>query len=109
MSNFRNTTSGAIAANDTSVTLPYRYTANGIVTAQVTGTFSGTLQFELTVDGTNFVAVRATNLNTGTPATTTTAGGIFTLDAAGALVARVRSTAWSSGSATVTLVTLPNA
>lgn len=109
MSNFRNTISGSITANDASVTLPYRYTANGAVAAQVTGTFSGTLQFEVTVDGTNFVAARATNVTSGTAATTTTAGGVFTIDATGVLVARVRSTAWSSGTADVTLVSLPNA
>lgn len=106
MPNFRNSTSGSIAANDTSVTLAYREFFNGGVGVQVTGSFSGTLQFEMTLDGTNFVAVQATNVTTAAIAGTTTATGIFRFDVVGALVVRVRSTAWTSGTATLTVVGL---
>lgn len=106
MPNYRNSTNGTIAANDTSVTLAYREFFNGGVGVQVSGTFSGTLQFEMTIDGTNFVAIQATNVNTGALVTTTTTTGIFKFDAVGALVVRVRSTAWTSGTATVYLTAM---
>lgn len=107
MPNYRNSTSGSIGANDTSVTLAYREFTNGGVGVQVTGTFSATLQFEMTIDGTNFVAIQAASVTTGTIATTTTATGIFKFDVVGALAVRVRSTAYTSGTATVSLVCLP--
>ena len=106
MPNFRNSTNGTIAANDTSVTLAYREFFNGGVGIQVTGTFSGTITFEMSIDGTNFVAALATNVTSGAEATTTTATGVFKFDAVGALVVRARSTAWTSGTATVHLVAM---
>lgn len=104
MPNFRNSSQGSIAANNTSVTLSYRQFFNGGVGVQVTGTYSGTLQFEVTIDGTNYVALPALNINTGAEATTTTGTGIFRFDVVGILMVRVRSTAWTSGTATVTVV-----
>jgi hypothetical protein len=74
---------------------------------QVTGTFSGTLQFEMTIDGTNYAAVQATSVTTGTAATTTTATGVFFFNVVGANAVRVASTAWTSGTATLTIVGLP--
>ena len=56
MPNYLNKTSGAIAANDTSVTLAWRETSPGFVAVQLAGTFSGTITFEATVDGANWVA-----------------------------------------------------
>lgn len=104
MPNFRNSTTSNITTNGGTVTLAYRQFYNGGVGVQVTGTFSGTLQFEMTIDGTNFVAVQTTNVNTGVVATTTTGTGIFRFDVVGALVVRVRATAFTSGTATVTVV-----
>lgn len=104
MPNFRNSTTSNITTNGGTVTLAYRQFYNGGVGVQVTGTFSGTLQFEMTIDGTNFVAVQTTNVNTGSVATTTTGTGIFKFDVVGALVVRVRATAFTSGTATVTVV-----
>ena len=107
MPNYRNSTSGSIAANGASVALQWREFFNGGVGVQVTGTFSGTLQLEMTIDGTNFVAVQATSVTTGTVATTTTATGVFFFNVVGAQSVRVTSTAWTSGTATVTLAGLP--
>jgi hypothetical protein len=104
MPNFRNSSQDTIDANGESVSLAYRQFYNGGVGVQVTGTFSGTLQFEMSIDGTNFVAVQATNVATGAIATTTTATGIFKYDVVGALVVRTRATAWTSGAAVVTVV-----
>lgn len=74
----------------------------GDITFQITGTFSQTLTFEATIDGTNWVALMATNLNTGTGATTTTAAGLFRVDATGLTRFRVRCSAHTSGSSVVT-------
>jgi hypothetical protein len=106
MPNFRNSSKDTIDANGESVALAYRQFFNGGVGVQVTGTFSGTLQFEVTIDGTNYVAVPALNVTTGTEATTTTGTGIFRFDVVGILMTRVRATAWTSGSAEVTVVGL---
>lgn len=104
--NYRNSTSGTISVNDASVTLAYREFANGGIGVQVTGTFSGTLQFEMSLDGTTFVAVQATNVTTGAVGATTTSTGVFRFDVVGALVVRVRATTFASGAAVVTIVGL---
>lgn len=107
MPSYRNTTTGVIDANGESVTLAYRETVNGGFGIQASGTFSGTLQFQMTIDGTNFVPVEATDVgDSSTLSTTTTSAGIWKFDAVGALIVRVTSTAWTSGSATVTIVGL---
>lgn len=106
MPNYRNTTTGTIAANGGTLGLAYRQFSNGAIGVQVTGTWSGTLQFEMTIDGTNYVAVQATNVTTGSQATTLTANGIFRFEAVGAALVRLNATAWTSGTATVTLVGL---
>jgi hypothetical protein len=106
MPNYRNSTNGTIAANGASVSLAYREFFNGGVGVQLAGTFSGTLQFEMSINGTDFVAVQSVNVNNGSTTTTSTAVGIFKFDAVGALVVRVRSTAWTSGTATVHLTAM---
>lgn len=107
MPSYRNATSGTIAANAASVTLAWREFYNGGVGVQVTGTWSGTLQFEMTIDGTNFVAVQTTNVTNLTVASSTTGTGVFFFNVVGANVVRVTSTAWTSGTAVVTVVGLP--
>ena len=104
MPNYRNSTAGDITALNGAVTLTYRQFANGGIGVQVTNTFSGTLTFEMTIDGTNFVAVQATNVSTGVIGTTATATGVYKFDVVGALSVRARASAWTSGTATVTLV-----
>lgn len=107
MPNYRNTITGTIAANGANVALAWREPFNGGAGVQVTGTWSGTLQYELTLDGTNWVAVQATNVTTGAVATTTTANAVVFFNVVGGLAVRVASTAWTSGDATITLVGLP--
>ena len=106
MPNYRNSINGSIAANAGTVVLPYRQFSNGAIGVQITGTFSGTLQFEMTIDGTNYVAVQTQSVTTGTISTTTTTTGVFRFEAVGALAVRLNATAWTSGTATVTLVGL---
>lgn len=74
------------------------------LTLSVTGTFSGTLTFEATADGSTWFSVLAVNTATGAQATTTTATGLFAYPNAGYVSVRARGTAWSSGTATVTAV-----
>ncbi len=71
----------------------------GGVALQVTGTFSATVHFEHSIDGTNYVAVQGSNLNTGALATSATAAGLYYIPVAGNLFrARV---VWASGTVTV--------
>lgn len=74
------------------------------MTLQTTGTFSGTLTFEATSDGANWVTVALTDLSLTTSAivTTTTTTGRYAFSNQGALQLRARATAWASGTAFVT-------
>jgi len=74
------------------------------VTLQVSGTFSATLAFEATADGTNWVSVMAVNLADGTSATSTTAAGQFAINNSGLSQVRVRASAYASGTAVVAAV-----
>jgi hypothetical protein len=107
MPSYRNTTNGTLTGNGQAVSLAWREFYNGGVGIQVTGTFSGTLTFQLTIDGTNFVSALTTNVTTGAQSTTTSSTGIFFFNVVGALSVRVSASSWSSGTATVTLVNLP--
>lgn len=75
------------------------YTA---VSAQVTGTYSGTLQFEMTLDGTTWVAVSLTPPDTTTAVSSTTGVGIWSGTVLGQAF-RVRASTVSSGTAVVSL------
>lgn len=104
---YRNTTNGTISALNGAVTLAWREFYNGGVGVQVTGTFSGTLTLQMTIDGTNWVAIQSTDVTTGTVSTTATATGIRFFNVVGAQSVRVTATAWTSGSAVCTVVGLP--
>lgn len=91
----------AATGNGTSLILYGRSSA----AVQVVGTFVGTVTWEATVDGANWVAVALADLNSTTRAraTTATAPGLFLLDAIGGLHAlRARVSAYTSGSITAT-------
>ena len=68
---------------------------------QVTGITTATITFEGTIDGSNWVALRALNLATGAVATTATADGVFQVPMAGLDELRVRISAYTSGTITV--------
>ena len=73
------------------------------VGVQVVGTCGTcTLQFEATIDGTNWVAVNLTPLNSTTGASSTAAPGVWQGPVAAAQI-RARMSALSSGNFTVTL------
>jgi hypothetical protein len=75
------------------------------VVLQVTGTFTGTITFEASVDGTNYVALamKASAQTTATTlVTTTTTVGVFSLNIQGLPNFRARMSAYTDGSAVVT-------
>lgn len=78
---------------------------NGAASVQVTGVWTGTLTFEVTLDGTNFVAIQGRNVTTGADATTTTAGanGLWRFEIVGAVAFRVRASAAMTGTAVVSV------
>jgi len=68
----------------------------------ISGTWTGTLTFEGTANGTNYRTIQMTKPVDGTTTTTTTAGGTFVIANAGMINVRVRATATITGSAVVT-------
>jgi len=72
-----------------------------VVGLQVTGITTATITFEGTVDGSNWVAVRALNLGTGAVGTTATADGLYQVPVAGLDELRARISAYTTGTITV--------
>lgn len=73
------------------------------IAIQVTGTFVGTLQFEGTVDGTNWQPINGVGAGSVSIAQTTTVPGIFRLTPAGLAQVRVNATAFTTGLAVVSI------
>jgi hypothetical protein len=107
MPNYRNQSTGNIAAEGESVGLEWREFFNGGVGVQVTGTWTGTLQVQVTLDGTNYSAVLLRLTTTEGPISGLTANGIAYADVIGARNVRVIATAEMTGTAVITLVGLP--
>ena len=95
------TTSGTIALVSQSVALALNGKSG--VAIQITGTWVGTLQFEGTVDGTNWVTINGVVAGTSTPGTTTIANGIVRVTPSGLAQVRITSTVWTSGTATISM------
>lgn len=72
-----------------------------VLTMQIAGISGDTITFEATIDGSNWVAVQATNLNSGSAATTATANGLYRLTVLGLLSVRARISTYSAGTITV--------
>lgn len=69
---------------------------HSVVAFVITGTFTATVTFQGTVDGTNYVSIEAVNYATGAKSTTATAAGQFYANCAG--LQKVRATVtWSAG------------
>lgn len=86
-------------------------TAGGTVTSyvpnapavayQLTGTWTGALVFEGSNDKTTFVSLRGYPVAGGAYVTSTTSNGAWTVPTGGLLYVRVRASAWTSGTVTV--------
>jgi hypothetical protein len=100
------TTTGTLTALNSTVVVPVDDADHFAV--QLAGTWVGTVAFEATIDGTNWVSVAWTN-STSTSHTTgvvsTTTNGIFFHEMIFAPQFRVRFSAYTSGTATVTAFT----
>ncbi len=77
--------------------------SSGNVAVQITGTLSATITFEVTVDGTNWVAFNMVPSNNGTAASTATAVGAWSASTGGYAGVRARCGAYTSGSPVVTV------
>lgn len=96
------TASGSLASA-TSVTLPTLNDASS-VSAQITGTWVGTIIFEGSVDGTNFFAISGNPFtSTGVLISTTTVNGQWQFDVSALQLFRARCSTWTSGTIVVTL------
>lgn len=83
-------------------------TGQSRVALQVTGTYSGTVSFEGSIDNVNFAALNLLPLNSATAASSTTSTGIWQGTNIGGLVAvRARMSSYSSGAAIINLVSVP--
>jgi hypothetical protein len=71
---------------------------------QVSGTFSGTMTFEATSDGSNWNTVTLTKLSDASAVTTATAAGQYSIVNSGIWLIRARATTWASGTANLTAV-----
>ena len=79
---------------------------------QITGTYTGVLSLQVTVNGTNWITVGGIpfiNINTGgyLASITSALQGIFKSEVAGALKARITGLAAMTGTATVTINSIP--
>jgi hypothetical protein len=92
---------GTITAAQGDVRLNLIDAATAAVT--ISGTWVATVQFEGTVDGTNWVAVNAYVPSTLAAVTSTTANGTWIIPAAALGTIRVRSSAFTSGTIAVTI------
>jgi len=73
----------------------------GPMAFQVTGTFVGTVTFEASLDGSNYVSIVVYDLPTNTAATTATAPNIFYSNVHALHHVRARVSAYTSGNITV--------
>lgn len=69
----------------------------GTMVFQVVGTFTATITFQASINGSNWVAVRAENLNDGNKATTATAAGLYRIDEPTGMIVRANVTSYTSG------------
>lgn len=108
----QNLVPGGVATAGSAVSL----TTNGMpsVMIQTTGTYTGALSLQMTVDNVNWVTVGGVpliNVNTGGNLATITSAlqGVFQANVAGAIAVRVTGLAAMTGTAAVTLRAVPGA
>lgn len=97
--NYATTTTGSITANGQSVTAAVA--GLGVVTIEITNTFSGQLEFEADTGDGGYSNVTLSAPNVGTPATGTAGTGKFTGAVGGLANIRVRASSWTSGTADI--------
>lgn len=93
--------SGSLAAAAQTVSIGLN--SNAGLAVQITGTWVGTVTFEGTVDGTNWVPINGVSASTSAPQPTTTVNGVYRLTPSGLASVRVNMTSYTSGTAAVTM------
>lgn len=95
---------GAAATGDGTAMVCTSPTMGGYAVAaiQLSGTFTATVTFEGTVDGSNWIAMLFENITTGASATTASATGIYRATVLGLLQVRARVSAYTNGNVTAT-------
>ena len=93
------TATGAITTNGATVSV----SAQGLSTLglKITGTWTGTIQIEGSIDGTNYESVRSFRLSDGVLVSSTTSNLASLIAASGFNLIRARASAWASGTATI--------
>lgn len=93
------TASASLSATGSATTA----TLNGAATATVyiSGTWSATVQFEGSTDGTNYYSVNATPVTGGAPVTSTAANGQWQVSTGGLANLRARVSAYTSGTVVI--------
>ena len=84
------------------VSLQLRST-DGSLSLKIAGTYSATLQFESSVDGTTWAGISGDPLPSGSRASSTTSTGTWVFNVAGLGHFRVRASAYTSGTASIAL------
>lgn len=92
--------SGSITSNQ-AIQIDTQGTGNVGVT--ITGSWTGTIAFQASIDGTNFFAVNGLNVQTGAPTQTVTANGQWTIPCAGYQLVQAIGATVATGSASVAL------
>lgn len=100
--NALNYAAGTCTATDEKITLTRCFTLGGVA-IQLTGTWSGTVTFEATVDGTNWVTFFMTPAGSSTDAGTSTANGAWSKANNGYTAFRTRFSTASSGTVAVAI------
>lgn len=95
------TASGSLAALNQTVVLALN--GQSAASVQLSGTWVGTVTFEGSNDGTNWTSVNAVADSTSQPQPTTTVNGLYRLTPGGLMQLRANMTAFTSGSATVSM------
>ena len=91
------------ACTSTSCFTVYPLQDSAAVSFTISGTFSGTLNFEVSQDGVNYVSVSAYPPSSTTGVTTTTAPGTWTAGVSGMASFRIRFNPYTSGTAIVAI------
>lgn len=91
--------SGSIAANTQTVIATTL--GKSVVTFKVTGTWSGTLTLQASVDGTNWDSIQAYAPSSGNWTNATTSNLMMVVPCGGYKYVQLIATAWSSGTATI--------
>lgn len=97
-------TSAATATQASEVTTHMPMVGMNAVALQLSGTFTATVTFEATVNGTNWITMGMTPISGGSVATTGTAAGIWYSAVKGLAAVRGRITTYTDGPVTVTAI-----